>query len=199
VVYNGVQLPELDARVVRAPRSVLAIASPDPRKNLVCLYDALSRHSAMFGPAGAPRLEIVCTHAGAAQRAEAELKMRGAANYNLLLGLDDVALARAYAGATVFAFPSLREGFGLPPVEAMTMGTPVVASSAEPMPEVLGDAALFFPPESPESLARSLAQILNDPNEQLRRSELGRAWAARYTARAQAEGTAAAWSAARCG
>ncbi len=196
VVYHGVQLPQPRQSVLRDERSVLAIASPDPRKNLACLYDALSQHSAIFCHEGSPRLDVVCTHVAGGLRAESELKARGITNYRLLSGLDDLALARAYAGATAFAFPSLREGFGLPPVEAMTMGTPVVASSAEPMPEILGDAALYFDPHSPEELARALAKILNDPSEARRRSELGRTRAARYTALAQGEGTLATWRAA---
>ncbi|MGC4045331.1 MAG: glycosyltransferase family 1 protein [Armatimonas sp.] len=192
-VYNSVQLPMPSPDTVRAKRTVLAIASPDPRKNLACLYDALSQHPKAFCADGPPQLNVVCTNADAAVRAEAELTRRALTNYQLLTKLDDQKLANALASATVFSFPSLREGFGLPPVEAMLLGTPVVSSDADPMPEILGDAAVYFPPDSPEKLALALAQVLNSPAEQASRSVRGLERAARYTPLAQAQGTVAAW------
>ncbi len=67
-----------------------------------------------------------------------------------------------YAGAQVFLFPSLYEGFGLPPAEAMACGTPVIASDAPCMPEVLGDAAILEPPTSAERFATSIVRVLSD-------------------------------------
>jgi glycosyltransferase involved in cell wall biosynthesis len=197
IVYHSIRLPAPTPGIVRDARSVLAIASPDPRKNLACLYDALSQHKNVFGAMGPPQLDVVCTNADAARRAEGELMGRGIRDYRLLTQLSDQALADAYSAATAFAFPSLREGFGLPPVEAMSLGTPVVASNAEPMPEILGDAALLFSPDSPDELARQLALVLNHTAEQARLSTLGRERAGLYTPRAQGEGTLAAWKAAR--
>jgi glycosyltransferase involved in cell wall biosynthesis len=72
-------------------------------------------------------------------------------------------LASLYRLATVFVFPSLYEGFGLPPLEAMASGTPVVASNTSSLPEVLGDAAVLVDPYRPESIAEGLARVLNDP------------------------------------
>ena len=66
------------------------------------------------------------------------------------------------SAATVFVYPSLYEGFGLPPLEAMACGTPVVASSAPCLAEVLGDAALLAPPDDSEALAEALAQTIGD-------------------------------------
>jgi glycosyltransferase involved in cell wall biosynthesis len=71
-----------------------------------------------------------------------------------------------YAGAQVFLFPTLYEGFGLPPVEAMACGAPVIASDAPAMPEVLGDAAILEPLQSPEGYARAILRVLAD--DQLR-------------------------------
>jgi glycosyltransferase involved in cell wall biosynthesis len=71
-----------------------------------------------------------------------------------------------YAGAQVFLFPTLYEGFGLPPVEAMACGAPVVASDAPCMPEVLGDAAILEPLKSHESFATAIVRVLTD--DQLR-------------------------------
>jgi glycosyltransferase involved in cell wall biosynthesis len=71
-------------------------------------------------------------------------------------------LAVLYRLASVFAFPSLYEGFGLPPLEAMASGTPVLSSNVSSLPEVLGDAALLVDPYSAEAIADGLAQLLSD-------------------------------------
>jgi glycosyltransferase involved in cell wall biosynthesis len=67
-----------------------------------------------------------------------------------------------YAGAQVFLFPTLYEGFGLPPVEAMACGTPVIASNSPCMPEVLGDAAILEPHTSAERFAAAVHRVLTD-------------------------------------
>ncbi len=71
-------------------------------------------------------------------------------------------LAALYRLASVFAFPSLYEGFGLPPLEAMACGTPVVTSRLSSLPEVVGDAALLVDPYDVESIADALARVLGD-------------------------------------
>lgn len=76
------------------------------------------------------------------------------------LGGDDGDLAQAYEKASVFAYPSLYEGFGLPPLEAMSRGCPVVSSNSSSMPEVLGDAARFCDPEQPDSIREGLEEVL---------------------------------------
>jgi glycosyltransferase involved in cell wall biosynthesis len=97
---------------------------------------------------------------------------------------DDDLLA-LYAAAAVFAYPSLYEGFGIPPLEAMACGTPVVASTAGALPEVLGDAALLVDPYDEGALAEALHAAANDRGV-LRRRGIDRA--AQYTwARAAAE------------
>ena len=74
----------------------------------------------------------------------------------------DPELASLYRGAAGYVFPSLYEGFGLPPLEAMRFGTPVIASSRGSLPEVLGDAALYADPESPDEFADRIGTILSD-------------------------------------
>jgi len=76
-------------------------------------------------------------------------------------------LPALYAGAAAFVYPSLYEGFGLPPLEAMACGTPVVTSSTSSIPEVVGDAAVTVNPESAEEIAYGIEQILT--KESLRR------------------------------
>jgi glycosyltransferase involved in cell wall biosynthesis len=78
--------------------------------------------------------------------------------------VSDTVLARLYAGAAAFAFPSRYEGFGIPVLEAMAHGVPVVASDAASIPEVGGDAALYFPAGDADALAATLARVLGDPD-----------------------------------
>lgn len=75
----------------------------------------------------------------------------------------DEDLPAVYSAARALIFPSLHEGFGIPPLEAMACGIPVVASNRASIPEVVGDAALFIDPTSPESLADALVKV-NDPS-----------------------------------
>ena len=79
----------------------------------------------------------------------------------------DEELPDYYSLADVFAFPSLLEGFGLPPVEAMACGTPVIAASTSSLPEVIGDAGILVPAMDAKALASALARVLGD--EELRR------------------------------
>ena len=75
----------------------------------------------------------------------------------------DATLAVLYRLAAVFVFPSLFEGFGLPPLEAMAAGTPVVTSNVSSLPEVVGDAALLIDPMDASAIARAMARVLGDP------------------------------------
>lgn len=76
----------------------------------------------------------------------------------------DDQLPAIYSGATVFVHPSLYEGFGLPIVEAMACGTPVVCSNTSSLPEVAGQAAMFFDPQDPRGMATVLGTVLADKN-----------------------------------
>lgn len=77
--------------------------------------------------------------------------------------IDDATLATLYRDAAVFAFPSRYEGFGLPALEAMTRGTPVVTTSNTAIPEAAGDAALYVPADDDVALADAIVRILDDP------------------------------------
>lgn len=76
--------------------------------------------------------------------------------------LPDNELSTLYQGASAYIFPSFYEGFGLPPLEAMAQGVPVIASKTSCLPEILGKAALYFDPTNPEDMAESINRILND-------------------------------------
>ena len=92
--------------------------------------------------------------------------------------------------ATVLAFPSRYEGFGLPPLEAMRLGTPVLISDRGALPEICGDAAVQIDPDDPSALAAALDRLLHSPAEQARRSEAGRTRASQFTWRQAASQTA---------
>jgi glycosyltransferase involved in cell wall biosynthesis len=96
-------------------------------------------------------------------------------------------LAAIYAMSTVFCFPSFAEGFGLPPVEAMASGVPVIVSNTTSMPEVCGNAALFVDPRDPKSIAEKINQLLDDVVVYRQKSKEGMTWAAQYTWKRTAE------------
>ena len=95
------------------------------------------------------------------------------------------------AGASVFCYPSVYEGFGLPPLEAMALGVPVVATSAGAVPEVVGDAAELVAPGDTAALAAALARTVDDDGLRSRLVRLGRERVAGYTWQATAAGLTA--------
>jgi alpha-1,3-rhamnosyl/mannosyltransferase len=88
-------------------------------------------------------------------------------------GVPTADLPALYSAAAAFVYPSLYEGFGLPPLEAMACGTPVVCSNAAALPEVTGDAAVLVDPRDEGALAAALERVLDD--SALRASLRGRA------------------------
>lgn len=90
--------------------------------------------------------------------------------------IDSSDIAAVYSGAAVFAYPSLYEGFGLPILEAMSCGTPVVTSDVSSMPEVAGEAAVLVSPRSPEAIAAALERVIEDADlgSEMRRKGLER-------------------------
>lgn len=95
--------------------------------------------------------------------------------------LPDADLWALLAGASVFAFPSLYEGFGLPPLEAMALGVPVVTTTAASLPEVAGDAALTVAPTDAEAMGQAIRRVLDDRNLAAELSARGRQRAAART------------------
>ncbi len=89
-------------------------------------------------------------------------------------------LPTLYQGAEIFTFPSLNEGFGLPPLEAMASGTAVVASQTTALPEVLGKAACYVNPNDPESIAEGLYRLSEDSGTRTRMAEEGKSHAQQY-------------------
>jgi alpha-1,3-rhamnosyl/mannosyltransferase len=93
--------------------------------------------------------------------------------------------------ASALVFPSLYEGFGLPPLEAMACGCPVACSNAAALPETVGDAARLFDPFDPKAIAAAVLEVLDAPEEWTRR---GLERAARYTWDGTVRGTDAVYA-----
>ena len=95
--------------------------------------------------------------------------------------LDDPELAAIMAGAELMVYPSKAEGFGFPPLEAMACGVPTITSNAASLPEIGGDAVVYFDPNSVHELAASIRALLNSPSTRQRLSVLGRQRATGFT------------------
>ena len=113
------------------------------------------------------------------RRAVARHQVR--ANVRFFGFVPELTLVALYKTADVFVFPSLYEGFGLPPLEAMANGTPVVTSNISSLPEVVGDAALTVDPYNIDDIALAIRKILSDPELRTRLISRGHERAARFS------------------
>jgi glycosyltransferase involved in cell wall biosynthesis len=176
VVYNGVDHALFQPRAVDAERIarqygvphpfILCVGSLMPWRNGPRLLEAAARLGMGLLFVGRDIWGTDPTARLAAERGWDWVRFAGY--------VDDDALPDLYAAARVFAYPSLYEGFGIPPLEAMACGTPVVASTAGALPEVLRDAALLVDPRSTSALAEALDAAARDPGD-LRQRGLRRA------------------------
>jgi glycosyltransferase involved in cell wall biosynthesis len=181
VVYNGVDELFLDDRrgePLSVPDPfVLFVGGLNKRKNFEGLLEAFVRARTEYG---LPH-ELVIAGPDAKRiygRVEERLSREVVHHVGFVA---DRQLVWLYRNADAFAFPSLAEGFGLPPLEAMACETPVISSDRPCMPEVLGDAARFVDPTDPDAFAGALYEVLTD--EQLRSElrERGRKRASNFT------------------
>jgi glycosyltransferase involved in cell wall biosynthesis len=109
-------------------------------------------------------LKLICTGGGAFTPAENELLASlHIQDQCMQMGVTDAGLAQLYRQAKVFVFPSLQEGFGLPLLEAFANHCPVVCSNITSLPEVAGDAAIYFNPTEPDSIVQAVTQVLHGP------------------------------------
>ncbi|MFM7617878.1 MAG: glycosyltransferase family 4 protein [Actinomycetes bacterium] len=180
--------PRRGHRLAGSDRYVLALGTVEPRKNLPVLVEAFDAIADAH-----PDLHLV--HAGGDGWDEGafDLAVTRSPHHARIrrLGYVDAATrADLLAGATAFAYPSRYEGFGFPPLEAMAVGVPVVATAVGSLPEVLGDAARLVPDDDAAALAAGLCTLLADEAERAARVEAGRARAARYSWSATADALA---------
>lgn len=172
-------------------RYVLSVGTIEPRKNLTLLLEA---YQALL--AGDPELGLVIVGQKGWLyerffRRLAELGLEGRVIFPGFVPGED--LPALYSAAACFAYPSLYEGFGLPVLEAMAGGTPVVCSNSSSLPEVAGDAALLLEPQDVEGWVVALRRILTDATLRVEMREKGRRQAARFTWDETARRTAAVY------
>ncbi len=143
---------------------VLHVGDLHKRRNLPMLLDIVIELSRTTPALQRLRLVVAGIDRGELDSLRTRAQTAGAAHVlEHVGGADDGQLAALYRRAAVFAYPSRYEGFGLPVVEAMACGTPVVATTAGSVPEVTGDAALLCDPEDARSWREALGSVLRDP------------------------------------
>ncbi|HWV23998.1 MAG TPA: glycosyltransferase family 1 protein [Thermomicrobiales bacterium] len=172
--------PEERRRVATAHRLdrpyVLAVGTIQPRKNLPALARALAE-------IGTDRDLVIAGKPGwMADPVLAELTAAGLGDRLRLLGyVPDADLPGLYAGADLFVQPSRFEGFGMPVIEAMAAGAPVLSATGSSLDEIAGTGARFFDPDDPSSLRDALIDLLGSEEARKRLASLGTEWSVRFT------------------
>lgn len=163
----------------------LYVGTLQPRKNLARLIEAYARavrSGGDAGPAAWPLLAIAGRRGWLTETIERRAAQLGIADRVRFLGyVPDADLPALLSGATAFLFPSLYEGFGMPVLEAMACGTPVLTSSTSALPEVAGDAALLVDPGDTDAIADAIARLAADPGLRAELRGRGLARAAQFT------------------
>lgn len=179
--------PERDAERIRSVlvrhgiadrRYVLSLCTLEPRKNLTRLVNAFS---AMADAANYRDVQLVLVGSVGWKASELferiEAHRLSPAQLVLPGFVPDEELSALYSGASLFVYPSLHEGFGLPVLEAMQCGTPVITSNTSSLPEVVGESAIMIDPRDEEALSQAIREVLDDSAlaNRLARSGLERA------------------------
>jgi glycosyltransferase involved in cell wall biosynthesis len=187
-IHNGIDLALWsgttgDARpnpYVGGTPYVLFGGSYEPRKNLVRLLDAFD--AAVRKGLAHDLVMIVDARSGHADRTMRQAKSLNCSDrLHFLSGLEESDLTAVYRGADLFVFPSLSEGFGLPPLQAMASGVPVLASDLPIMHEILGDAACYVDPTDVTAMADGIIKLVGDEAARARLIDAGREQASQYS------------------
>ena len=169
---------------------VFALGTLEPRKNLVGLLHAYARLAK-------PRPPLYVA-GGAGWRVSPIFDTVGqlgvADDVHFVGFVPEDELPLWYNAARLFAFPSLYEGFGLPVLEAMACGTPVITSTAASLPEVGGKAAILVPPQDTDRIAQEMQRVLDDPQLRIEMRAAGRIQASRFSWRSMTDKTVAAYA-----
>jgi glycosyltransferase involved in cell wall biosynthesis len=180
-VADACELGRVKERYGISGEYVLAVGSIQPRKNLARLVRAYSALRRGRGRSNLPQLVLVGKKAwlyGDTLRAIEEESLGGSVVLTGYVSEGD--LPALYTGARCFAYPSFYEGFGLPPLEAMSCGAPVLTGNLTSLPEVVGDAGLTVDPFDTGALAEALARLIDDDALRADLSERGLQRARRF-------------------
>ncbi len=181
-------LEEMRRRVSGGAPFILSVGMIEPRKNVVRLIEAFEMVKSRTQPPH--KLVLAGKRGWLSDPIYARARESPRASDIVFPGyIPDADLPTLYSAADLFVFPSLYEGFGLPPLEAMACGTPVVVSDSSSLPEVVGDAALMVSAESSVELAEAMGLALEDGGLRDRMVAAGMRQAKQYTWRASAEKT----------
>jgi len=174
-IHSGVAEEYFDARPgQRAKPYVLFVGTVEPRKNLDTLLDAWRS----LRPDFREQFDLVIAGPDGWNSAATMARVRQEVTY---LGyVPEADMPGLVAGAELFVYPSLYEGFGFPLVQAMAARVPVLVSQTSCLPEIAGDAAAFVDPLSPAEITAQLTRLLESPEERARLAQLGRARAECY-------------------
>jgi glycosyltransferase involved in cell wall biosynthesis len=184
-IRHTAELERVRARYRLPERFILFVGTLEPRKNLVRLISAYAR---MRRKTGLPHELVIAGRPGWMYQAIYAQPDREAVGDTVHFPgfVEDADLPALYSLADLLAFPSLYEGFGLPPLEAMACGTPVVASNNSSLPEAVGSAALLVDAEDTDQLADAMARVLGNADLRANMVGLGFDQAARFTWEASA-------------
>lgn len=155
-------------------RYLLAVSSPNAHKNFTRMV------AAFLSLEGFDEVELRIVGDSHSVFSAPDYSVNGNQRIRMLGRLSDAELVQQYQGATAFVFPSLYEGFGIPPLEAQACGCPVIAARAASIPEVLGESVLYFEPLNIEDIARCMSRVLQDATLRNDLRTLGLANAGRY-------------------
>jgi glycosyltransferase involved in cell wall biosynthesis len=174
VVHHGfspLQLDSTRAEVNGEPRVpyLLYVGSRSEYKNFLLLLQAFSRS----GLGGDYRLMVVGGGEFSAEERARISSLSLANRITIIPKADDATLAHAYRNAALLVYPSLCEGFGFPPLEAMSLNCPVLVSRTSSLPEVCGDAAFYFDASDADQLSNALASTLHDVQGIAKKRKLG--------------------------
>jgi glycosyltransferase involved in cell wall biosynthesis len=176
--HVGSDVEETLSRLKIPPSYVLFVGTLEPRKNLVRLVRAYRRVAAR----GAPHALVLAGPIGwGHQPLMKELALEAPGEIILTGETSEADRDALYRGASVFVYPSLYEGFGLPVLEAMARGAPCVVSTSSSLPEVAGEAALPIDPRSVAALTEAIERVINDRGLASRLSAAGKGRADRFS------------------
>jgi glycosyltransferase involved in cell wall biosynthesis len=183
VIYNGPFVAPKAPREDFGSKQILIVSDISPRKNHIRLIRAFERAQDL----SQSRLELVV--AGQTRTVIPELehmlrdvsRRRENVRITMMGYVSDCEVLSLYAKADLFVYPSLYEGFGLPVLEAMACGCPVITSNVSSLPEVVGDAALLVDPYDVEALAQAMLTVLEDDELKKEMSKRGIAQAQKFS------------------